>query len=159
MIVDAIKGPHGQARYVPVPETDAKPDWAATVTAWVVTAPGHSPAWDQFFLGVISLRPLPGVAPARKHYAEAEHEFLVMALNPDYRVDLAAREIPVPFHFLSPANVCFHFHGLAEEAIRAVVRQLVERTVQGQTYLETQGIIGAQETWKQAFRDAGATVP
>lgn len=153
-----IRGPRGQARYVPVPDPPVRPDHAATVGLWVVHAPGWSPAWCHFTMGVVHLRDLPGVPPATRQYPAAAYEFMVGALDPAQPIHFAEPNA-LAFHWLRPLNVVEQFHGVDDPQAGALLRMLVEDAVQGRVVLEPQGIVGARDHWRARLRAGGAVLP
>ena len=71
----------------------ARPDWDATLSLWIISAPQSHPLWWWYTLSVIHLRPIDGVKPATITLPGASHEFILVALNPEEPVpDLDAME-------------------------------------------------------------------
>lgn len=60
----------------------ARPDLDATLAAWLLDCPGAHPHWQWYYVGVIHLRPIPGVRPADIRREGATHEVFVAALLP-----------------------------------------------------------------------------
>jgi hypothetical protein len=72
--------------------------------------------WNYHLLNVTSLRDIVGVAPAKKHYLEAEYEISIFAINPE--VSLPEPEAGVGYDLLQPYDVIRQFDGInAEQAL------------------------------------------
>lgn len=122
---------------VRAPERLLRPDHAGSLSQWVIHL-GQTPVpWWQ--VGVVHLRPIPGVRPAMKHYAQAEYEFLIIKFNPDNPLsgqpDIGLIEAGVEWttpkpQFLARPEACVHFHGVTDEQARSIgdgaVRLIVE---------------------------------
>lgn len=88
---------------------------SATLGAWLVNGDFH-PAWHYWEVAVIHLRPIEGVPDASKQYSEAEHEFAIISLNPDFEPD---PDDPETLHYLRPIDLVYQCHGLTDQqAIR-----------------------------------------
>jgi len=124
-------GAFGRAVLMDVPD---RPDAAATVCVWLVDRPDAHPLWTQYAILVLRLRDdIPGMPAPKLHHPGMTHEFLVLALDPDQRVDrrwfvVTSRTLP----FLTPVNICEQFEAtdeelcqLAELAARGVVHGLL----------------------------------
>lgn len=92
----------------------ADPAQEATLAAWLIHAPGQSPAWSDYQVSVIHLRDIPGVPNARIGRAGATHEMVICALDPTYRPNARDHESRVP---LLPMNAEIQFTGTDEQAI------------------------------------------
>ena len=105
---------------------DAPPATTATLAAWVISGPFH-PAWHYWVLSVIHLRDLAGVPPAKKHYPEADYEFVIASLD-----DLGGHDPhnPTLWRMLSPLDVCEQFHGMTDtqavEMLTAFIRAICD---------------------------------
>jgi hypothetical protein len=75
-----MTGPLARAWRISHPDEAA--DHPASMKAWLVCQPASHPHWSFYSVGAISLADVPGVPPANKHFPEATHEFLVVALDP-----------------------------------------------------------------------------
>lgn len=119
------------------PDPPVEPAHQAGVATWLVNGPYH-PLWSWWMLSIVSLRDIPGVPPATKHYPEAQYEFLIISIDPNVGVpDLEAIESGDDWavekdgqrKFLSPVDVVVQFDGVddagalrvGETAIRAIV--------------------------------------
>ena len=143
------EGPAGRAVEVVLPPAGkrGRPDIDATVADWFIRAPGQSPAWECYTLGVIHLRPIEGVKPAVVTLPGATHEVLVVALNP-------ARE-PTPtdvdsWEFLFPVNVCEQIHLPGDDEAVELARLCARAVVLGVLPAEP-ALAGAVEPWRSSL--------
>ena len=107
------------------------PDWQATLGQWLLTVPGAHPVWHSYALGVIHLRDIPGVRPAHKQYPEAEHELLLLALDPEKPLpdpDDVANFKPA---YLTPLNLVEQFHGVTDEQAVEIAEWLGRSFIDG----------------------------
>jgi hypothetical protein len=80
-------------------------------------------------MGFISLREIPGVEPASKHYPQAEYEMTIYSVNPE--------EMPnpdpdrPPFPHLLPLDVVEQFHGVTEAQVERLAVWCVRAVVDG----------------------------
>jgi hypothetical protein len=103
-------------------------DQDASIIGYVLNGPWH-PLWSWWMVSVVHLRDLPGMTPAKKHYPEAEYEFLIVSIDPQTRPD-PDRPFPQNVKYLTPVDVCEQFHGVTDDqaaeictaAIRAITR-------------------------------------
>lgn len=104
------------------------------IAVWMVNGPYH-PFWSWWYVGVISLKDLPGVPPAHKQYPEAEYEYSVYSCEGE--PDIAAMESGDlenrGFGFLQPADVIFHFHGVTDDQAEKIAEAAVAAIVGGQS--------------------------
>jgi hypothetical protein len=108
---------------------DAK-DHPTTVASWLINHPSAHPLWNQWTVGLLTLRSVEGVPPAKLDYPEAEFELLVIAQNPDYPIsNPTAGEFQLaPLH---PIDVDKQFHGVNDEVAAHIVELLVDAVVEG----------------------------
>lgn len=100
---ERLKGVAGEAvEVLSVMEESEPRDWLAHVAGWFITAPGQSPAWDNYVLSVIHLRDIVGVRPAIIHREGATHEVMLWAL--ERREDLEPAN-PLAWSRLEPVNL------------------------------------------------------
>jgi hypothetical protein len=81
------------------------------LAGFVVQVPGAHAWWDKWFVSMIHLRDVAGMAPAKKQFSEATHEFLILALNPEFPVDLDHPSA----HYLTPVDVVEQFGGVTDD--------------------------------------------
>lgn len=111
--------------------TAAVPQWSPTIDAWLVHVPGAHPFWSHWVISVVHLRDVPGTPPAKKHYPEAEYEFLIGALDPD-------RPLPDPddpavgsVRVLMPIDVVEQFGGVSDEDAKTICEGAVRVVLDG----------------------------
>ncbi len=125
------------------------PAQAACLESWIIDAPGQSPAWQQYHVGLIHLREIPGVEPAHKQYPEAQYEIMLHALSPDV---IAVPDDLQTLRHLHPANHVQQFHGINDEQAVEILRGLVKLVLAGELpaepLLSTGG--GADRQWAAA---------
>ena len=116
----------------PTPEyLETHPDHQAGIVTWLLNVPGAHIAWSWWMLGAISLRDLPGVRPANKHYIGAEFEFMIYALNPERCPHPDPDQWEGGYPYLVPSDLVYQSHGLTEDQIRHVVALMVLEIVNG----------------------------
>lgn len=131
------------------PHRPQTPDQEATLAAWFLHMPGVVPAWHDYLMCVIHLRPLPGVPPAHIAEPEASHELMVLALDPDVR---PRPDDPATWHHLVPGNVTVQFGPNSDEQARQVARLAAQAALDSVLFIEPSGIRGAREAWRQSIR-------
>lgn len=72
---------------VPLPEKPDVPDWAATLSSFLLFCPGAHMGWSYWSTCLIHLRPIEGVRPAVIRTPGATHEIMTCALNPAHGPD------------------------------------------------------------------------
>jgi hypothetical protein len=154
---ELIRGAAGQAVMTALPARPEQPAWAACLGQWRLHSHVYAPAWHDYLMAVVHLRPIPGVKPAIRKYPEAAYEFSIWALDPQFPAD---RDDPAweRYHYLQPPNVIAHFHGPTDAAIPALLRALVEDACAGVAPVEPQGIHGGIDWWRRRLESLGATV-
>jgi hypothetical protein len=116
----------------------------ALVEAWILDAKGHSPAWWHFMIAVIHLRDVENLGRATKRFPQATHELTVQALD--------SQTLPLPsdkrtWKFLTPVNVVWQFTANDDAQAALACRKLAVQALEGQLFLEPQGVSGAQDHW------------
>lgn len=142
-----LTGPVGKAEKIPLETLDLKADQTATLESWLLNLPDQA-IWSHYHLSVVHLRDIDGVEPAQKSYPEAEHEFMMVALNPDYNPKVDDMD---SLHPLIPLNWVHQWHGLNDEKAKEICRGMVKYLVEGRLPAELQGILGARELWDTHF--------
>lgn len=88
-----------------------------TLAGWLINVPKAHPFWSWWAINMIHLRDIEGVPPAKKHYPEAQYEFLIYAINPELCPEPDPDKPPYPH--LVPVDVCEQFHGVLDvDAVR-----------------------------------------
>lgn len=146
---EELEGPYGRAVRVIVDEA-VNVDQTATVACWFVTAPGQSPAWDQYSVAVVHLRPIEGESrPPTIRVPGATHEFLVLALDPTPGREPVMTD-PSTWHYLSPINVSEQVELPSDEAAAEMLRQVALAVVHGILPAEPP-LAGAVEPWRTSL--------
>jgi hypothetical protein len=141
-----VSGPYGTAVEVIIDEHDT-PDQTATVAAWFVNAPGQSPAWASYVLGVIHLRPIEGVRPADVRLPGATHEVLLYACEPAHggRAAPVAAD-PGTWRPMRPLNAVEQVELPDDDAAVELARLCALAIVHGDLPAEP-ALSGAREPW------------
>lgn len=137
-------------------ESSDPPDWQASVALWYLTCPRQSPAWSNFLLGIIHLRPIDNVKPAIITRTGATHEILLTALNP------ACNPTPLnPEKWVSlrPINYVGQLILPSDGAAKSVLEDLALRVIEGRLWAEPP-LSGQKEPWESHVRsfEKGRTV-
>lgn len=98
-------------------------DSEGSVSTWLLNCPGQSPAWSNYVIGCVHLRPIEGVKPAKLRFPEATHEIFLAAIDPGIK-DLRPTNMLEKFHayhkdtkhgaYLSPLNYVHQWGGLTD---------------------------------------------
>jgi len=126
-----IKGPYGRAWFFNSKDPK-RPDHEACLGSWLVNVPGAHPLWAHWLVTIIHLRDIPGVKPAYKKYAEAEHEFSIWSINPETCPEPDPDKSLEGFPILSPYDVQEQFHGISDRDAFRVAERCVLAIVNGQ---------------------------
>ncbi len=138
--MNKTQGRVGSAEEIPL--NFLKPDQTGTLKAWLMFLPGQHPLWSHYELGVIHLRPIEGVRPAYKYVADAGHEIMLCALDPQQKPNTADINTLYP---LTPINYTVQFAGLTDEQAVEVGQIVCTSFIEGGLIAEPQGIVGARE--------------
>jgi len=140
-----LTGPAGTATEIlwRLEDTDP-PDWTGMVASWFLTCPGQSPAWNDYLLSIIHLRPIEGVKPAVITVPHATHEVLLFALNPGAYPTVTD---PSTWARLTPHNVCEQIQLPDDEAATRLLRKCANGVLHGVLPAEPP-LAGAVEPWR-----------
>lgn len=105
-----VKGRVGNYDEIAAPS--AKSDQTAHLKSWLMYLPNQHPFWSHYMLCAIHLRPIDGMPPANKISAEATHEIVVCALDPNRLPNPDDLNSLMP---LTPINYSIQFSGLTDE--------------------------------------------
>lgn len=109
--MDRLAGVAGEAERCTI--SPKNPDQEATLGAWLIHAPGQSPAWDHYLLMLVHLRDLPGqTRRASRQFPEAEHQMTLFALG---RKGHPVKDDYATWWPLFPANGELQFGGATDE--------------------------------------------
>lgn len=148
-----ITGPAGHAVKLGI---DSDPKFAETVCHWLLTAPGQSPAWNQYNVAVVRLRDgIPGMPPPIRQFPGATHEVLILALDPTpgpQTVEtMAGHAERGDLPFLTPVNLAHQIEGSdaeAEELAYLAVRAICDGLMAAEPPL---GAESFRAGWKQTL--------
>lgn len=115
---------------MPSPGERGRRDWDATVGIYIVQAFGAHPLWDHWAVCVIHLRPIDGVPPAKRLFATATHELMIVALNPDAPLPELGPS-PITVHTLSPVDVIEQFEVENDAGAAEILALSVKAIVEG----------------------------
>ena len=113
-----VVGTVGRAWEVRVQKRETPPDWGGSLGTWILHVPWAHPAWSYYCLGVIHLRPIPGVRPAQIRVEGASHEFMIHAFDPDSPHSPPSPDISDETtwpSFLQPIDLAHQVVGLTDE--------------------------------------------
>jgi hypothetical protein len=133
-VTDHYAGPYGTATRTTL--TD-EPRHSQTADHWLITAPAYHPLWSQYVLVVIRLDDAPGFPPPHRHFPDATHELLIVALDPVHGpYTNTTVTAPGGFHHLEPVNVCEQYNTtdqLMRQLCEAAARAIVTGTITPET--------------------------
>lgn len=149
---DRFDGRVGIAHRIPIEKlADGDRGAKTTVESWVLELPGQSAAWDKYQLSVVTLRDVPDVEPALKHYPGAEYEISLCALDPELG---PTHEDVNTLRLLSPWNYITQFHGVLDAEARDACVFMANALARGVLFAEPQGVNGARDLWRRSLADA-----
>lgn len=127
------KSPYARAWNLDISKVPDSPTKAAAISSWLVNMPGAHAFWSYWTLNIISLKDLPGVPPAKKHYPEAEYEFMILAIDPERCPTPDPDRIIVEgYPHLTPIDVIEQFHGISEMDCRRLAEGAIRAILSGQ---------------------------
>jgi hypothetical protein len=91
-----------------------KPEDDAGVASWFVEAPWAHPAWNNYWLYICHLRPMPDNRPTMFYLEGATHEMWLYAMNPDWQIKDMIEQVKFPF--LTPKNFAVQLKLDSDEA-------------------------------------------
>jgi hypothetical protein len=126
-------------------EADDPVDWQGTIGHWFIHAPGQSPAWQNYTLAAVHLRPIEGGSQeARVNAPDRTHEFILAALDPEGGRDPLK---PEDWRFLRPINLAeqvkYTSDAVASRALRGCARGIVDGALWAEPPLS-----GQVEPWR-----------
>lgn len=144
-----ITGRAARAWKIEIPP-DAPTDWQASLRTYLVNGEGFHPHWTWWRVGMSHLRDIPGVKPAVKHYAGAEYEFMIAAIDPSYPPDVEAKDGGYRIHLLSPIDVVVQFDGLTDDQAARLCMMAATIICRGQASPDQD----YRSWWEMAIRNA-----
>lgn len=143
-----FSGPAGHATEVITEiEADDRPDLAATVATWFFKCPGQSPAWDNYLLTVIHLRPIEGVKDATIVIPGATHQVLMAALDPSKQPEPLD---VMSWQHLSPLNADEQLELPDDRSAQELAAHVALGVVDGVLPAEP-ALSGAVEPWRSSL--------
>jgi hypothetical protein len=148
--IEAMRNPDFKGLYFSawkVPQAaPERPDETASLVTWLLHCPGVHAVWCYWMMQLIHLRPIEGVKPAGKKYPEAEHELLVLALNPE-------KGEPDPdnvrtFEWMTPPDSCIQFHGVTDDVAVEIVGLVARGVADGILCPDSD----FRRQWERSFR-------
>lgn len=133
-----LRGPNCAAWKLKTPLKAIEKAWEACLESWILNGPGYHPAWAWWQVSVVHLRDIEGCPPAKKQYANAEYEFMIVAFNPARGTpDIDLIEVSVDWgnkgahKFLFPLEVCKQFHGINDKQAAKICSAAISAIVNG----------------------------
>lgn len=139
-----VTGGCGKGIEVDVIEPEIR-DWEATVALWFFDCPSQSPAWHNYMLGAVHLRPIEGVKPPVINVPGATHEVLLAALDPRREPTSDVRT----WELLHPLNVCEQVELPDDEAARELLFKCAMAVVVG--VLPAEPMLSGAREWRTAL--------
>lgn len=116
-----------------------------TVAAWIVHAPGQSPAWSHYLVSAVHLRDVDGAPAPVINVPGATHEVLVIALEGTPK---ASR--PSTWKYLTPVNVVEQVELPSDDDATELVRLAVHAVCDGALPAEP-ALSGQVEPWRSTL--------
>lgn len=144
-----IRGPYATCVEAQPSGTAARA--ASTVASWLITSHHVHPAWTQWVLYAVHLRPIEGVYAPTVHFPDATHEIGILALHPDTPVTVEDMGRPGwRMRYLLPVNLALQFIGTDDE-MRCVVALMAWSVSVGDHSPEPPGSGGADSDWGRGW--------
>jgi hypothetical protein len=102
----------------------------STLCSWLVNRPGAHPCWEWWLVGLITLKDIPGIRPARKSCPESEYELMIYAIDPG-TCSSPEPDDPNGYPPLLPLDVVEQFHGISEVDAKHLTELVVQTIVSG----------------------------
>lgn len=138
------KGAGGEAWEFPASCIDPK---RAGVGVWFLHYPVGNPLWYAYAITLVHLRHCEGLAPPRIFLQDATHEFMVHAMNPEWKPAFDPRELFK--HCLLPVNYATQFLASSDEDAKRYVRRAVVACVNGELNPDTDAVM----EWARRYGD------
>lgn len=150
---EELRGPYGTATEILYSfEITDPPDKKGTVGIWFLTCRDQSPAWDKYMLSCIHLRPIENVKSPLMRFAEATHEYMLYAMNPEKNPRWDSVESWEP---LRPINFVDQVMLPDDMAARQMLKDLAQAVVKGLLWAEPP-LSHQREPWQQVLQNTAA---
>ncbi|WP_065755248.1 hypothetical protein [Bradyrhizobium paxllaeri] len=151
-ITPDVAGLHGCAWKCNVPVLLAlrnlKLEDDACLGMWVIEAPWAHPIWHSYLITLVHLRPMPNKPPPIMHLAEATHEFLLYATDPDADREAIIRGQLLPFEaMLTPVNFGAQLVEVSDDLAMARIVKAIQEICDGRLSPDTDH----QRQWVDRF--------
>jgi hypothetical protein len=127
--------------------TPGRPD--SGLCMWIVEAPWAHPVWHSYWIGVVHLRPVPGLQEPVFFLRGATHEVMLYALDPSHTPALDK-----PQRFLFPANFHGQWQAQSDEEAVAKIEGCVDDIIAGTLSPDTDHV----RSWIDRFSDSNVKV-
>ena len=120
-----------------------------TVDHYLVNAPASHPIWPWYTVAIVHLRPVEGMPPAHKHFSDASHELLVIALNPEHYPPDPDLPGDAAYPYLTPINSATQVGALNDDQAKKLLDLIVQGIVGGVLNPDTDGRQQFEEAVRQ----------
>jgi hypothetical protein len=129
-----------------------RPPVDTTVESWIIHAPRIHPWWTWYALHVVSLSDVPGVPAANKHFPDASHEIMLLALQSPPAND----NVPDPEDFHTwkpymPPNAVVQVKSMTDAQAAEVCKLAARGLVDGALPFEPSDYLGGHDLWTQSI--------
>jgi hypothetical protein len=126
------QSPYARAWNLDLSKVPDSPQKDLALSSWLVNMPGAHAFWSYWVISLISLRETAGLPPAKRHYPEAEYEFMILAIDPERCPKPDPDRILIEgFPWLSPIDVIEQFHGISEVDCRRLAEGAIQMILSG----------------------------
>lgn len=99
---------------------------------WSLKIPGSNPRWDEYLVCLYDLTNLDASVPVVRYREDVTHEFVVVSLAPEVRVDFSKTVFQQPTLIpLTPPNHAFQFKAESNEAAASRIQVCVNSLLLG----------------------------
>jgi len=140
-------------------------DWQAGLAAWFIEAdvgvldPYGITAW---YIGCVSLRDMPGVTPANRHYPDAQFELSAWSIDPNKGVTIELYDRRVEQGddggaegvLLTPPDIVFQWHGTTDEHAIQILEAFIRAVVLGRMSPSRPVVVDYARRFDAAWREA-----
>ena len=106
----------------------------AALRAVLLRRPDAHPVWHTYQVSLVHLRPLPGGPAPKLTSADASHEIVILALDPEHEAD---PQVPSTIRPLMPPNLAHQLRGRTDDAALTVFAAFVQALLVGELNPDT----------------------